>query len=48
LAGSGGVSGASSDQPSTANASGEGIPGSVHAVLHAQGGDAASGTAESV
>jgi len=48
IPGSGGVSGTSSDQPGSEDAAGEGIPGIVHAVLHAQGSDAASSTAQPV
>jgi len=46
--GSSSVSGAGSNQPGAEDVAGEGLRGSVHAVLHAQGGDAASGAAESV
>ena len=42
------VSGAGVDQPGTADASREGISGSVYTVLHAQGSNAASCSAEPV
>jgi len=46
--GSCGVSGASVDQPRSQDATGEGIRGAVYTVLHAQGSNAAGGTAEPV
>jgi len=48
VVGSCSVSGASSDQSGAEDATGERLRGAVHSVLHAQGSDAASGTAQSV